>query len=99
EDAVATAQLGDAVLAAQAFQHDADLVFSREVSPRCTADGLQDLCRRFFHRPRFLSHLRSLKNYDEPEILPSSTRPICLTRADGGQAPGCGRARIHKDCL
>jgi hypothetical protein len=27
------AQLGDAVLAAQAFQHDPDLVFGREVPP------------------------------------------------------------------
>jgi ABC transporter substrate binding protein len=26
------------------------------------------------------------KGYDEPEILPSSTHPICLTSADGGQA-------------
>jgi hypothetical protein len=25
-----------------------------------------------------------LKDYDEPEILPSSTRPICLIGADGG---------------
>jgi uncharacterized protein YjbJ (UPF0337 family) len=25
-----------------------------------------------------------LKGYDEPEILPSSTRPICLIGADGG---------------
>jgi hypothetical protein len=42
--------------------------------PRCTADGLQHLCRRFFHRPGFLSHLRSFEGYDEPKILPSSTR-------------------------
>src|ERR1700730_10080098 len=27
-----------------------------------------------------------LKGYDEPEILPSSTRPICLIGADAGQA-------------
>src|SRR5258705_4825234 len=25
-------------------------------------------------------------SYDEPEILPCSTRPFCLTSADGGQA-------------
>src|SRR4029453_19241864 len=25
------------------------------------------------------------EGYDEPEILPSSTHPICLTSADGGQ--------------
>ena len=34
----------------------------------------------------FPSHLRSLKGYDEPEILPSSTRPICLMSADGGHS-------------
>jgi hypothetical protein len=30
----------------------------------------------------FLSHLRSLKSYDEPKILPTSTHPICLMSAD-----------------
>ncbi|HEX4569798.1 MAG TPA: hypothetical protein VH184_05175, partial [Dongiaceae bacterium] len=25
------------------------------------------------------------KGYDEPEILPSSTHPVCLTIADAGQ--------------
>jgi hypothetical protein len=80
-----SAELGDTVLAAQSFQYDADLVFSREVSPRRAADVLQDLCRRFSHRHGFLSHLRSLKGYDEPEILPSSTHPICLMSADGKQ--------------
>src|SRR5262249_37432945 len=36
-------------------------------------------------RHGFLSHLRSLEGYNEPEILPSSTHPICLMSADGGQ--------------
>src|SRR5262245_39625462 len=35
-------------------------------------------------RVGFLSHLRSPEGYDEPEILPSSSRQICLTRADAG---------------
>src|SRR3981081_2669406 len=61
DDPLAAAKLGDTVLAAQAFQHDADLVFSREVSSRRTTDVLLDLCRRFFPRQRFLSHLRSLR--------------------------------------
>jgi hypothetical protein len=26
-----------------------------------------------------------LEGYDEPEILPTSTRPICLMSADAGQ--------------
>jgi hypothetical protein len=33
-----------------------------------------------------LAHLRSLKGYDEPEVLPSSTRRICLIGADAGYA-------------
>src|ERR1700730_3217975 len=52
--------------------------------PRRAADVLHDLFCRFLHQPGFLSHLRSLKGYDEPEILPSSTRRICLIGADPG---------------
>jgi hypothetical protein len=33
----------------------------------------------------FLSHLRSLRRYDEPEILHFSLIPICLANADAGQ--------------
>src|ERR1700730_11431680 len=54
--------------------------------PRRAADVLHDLFCRFLHRPGFLSHLRSLKGYDEPEILPSSTRRICLIGADAGHS-------------
>ncbi|HEV7251902.1 MAG TPA: hypothetical protein VGN97_02210, partial [Mesorhizobium sp.] len=52
---------------------------------------LDDLFRRGLLRPGFLSHLRSLISYDEPEILPSSTSPICPISADGGQAILDGR--------
>ena len=45
-DAFAAAQLGDAVLAAQAIQHDADLLFGRVVLPRRPADVLDDLFGR-----------------------------------------------------
>jgi hypothetical protein len=55
--------------------------------PRHPADVLHNLFRRLPRRPGFLSHLRSLKGYDEPEIIPSSTRPICLMGADVGQQP------------
>src|SRR5262245_51498776 len=85
DDPLAAAELGDAVLAAQAFQYDADLVFRREVSPRRATDLLHHFCRRFFLRHGFLSHLRSREGYDELEILPSSTHPICLMSADGRQ--------------
>src|SRR5262245_14984096 len=37
---------------------------------------------------RRLPSLRSLRGYDEPEILPSSTHQICLMSADGGQLEG-----------
>src|SRR5580700_9764015 len=59
--------------------------------PRSAADILHDLFCRFLHRPGFLSHLRSLKGYDEPEILPYSTRRNCLIGADAGQRPGQGQ--------
>src|ERR1700688_5048799 len=95
DDPFATAQLGDALLAAQALQHNADLLFCRELPACRPPDVFHDLFRRFLHRPGFLSHLRSLKSYDEPEILPSSTRPICLIGADAGQSPRrSSRSRI-----
>src|SRR5206468_10369694 len=47
---------------------------------------LHNLLCRFFHRPGFLSHLRSFNGYDGPEILPSSTHPFCLSGADAGQS-------------
>src|SRR5271157_1016140 len=73
-DPFAAAELRDAVLATQALQYDADLLFGGKLPPRRTADGLYDLLCRFLRRPGFLSHLRSLKGYDEPEILPFSIR-------------------------
>src|SRR5438105_13761092 len=48
DDPLAAAELGDAVLAAQAFQYNADLVLRREVSPRRASDLLLDTCRRHF---------------------------------------------------
>jgi hypothetical protein len=38
-----------------------------------------------------MSHLRSLKGYDEPEILLSSIRQFCLIGADGGPSKAFGR--------
>ena len=42
-DAFLAAQLGDAVLAAQPIQHDADLVFGREMPPGLPPDVLYHL--------------------------------------------------------
>jgi hypothetical protein len=44
-DALAAAQLGDAHLAAQAVQHDADLLFGRVALARRPADALDDVFR------------------------------------------------------
>src|SRR5439155_2169453 len=77
-------QLGDAVLAAQPGQHDADLLLRRKLPPRDAPNLLHNLLCRFLNRPGFLSHLRSFNGYDGPEILPSSTQPICLMGADAG---------------
>jgi hypothetical protein len=44
---------GNALLAAQAFQHESDLVFRRKVSPCRATDVLDDLGRRLFLRSRF----------------------------------------------
>src|SRR5262245_62407551 len=92
---LAAVELGDAVLAALSFQYNADLVFLREVSPRRATDLLHHFCRRFFLQHGFLSHLRSLEGYDEPEILPSSTHPICLMSADGGHPHPPARASLR----
>jgi hypothetical protein len=60
------AKPGDAVLAAQALQQDADFVLRRKMPPRRAANVSHNLFCRFLHRPGFLSHLRSLKGYGEP---------------------------------
>src|SRR6476646_9413669 len=73
-DALAAAQLSDADLAAQAVQDDPDLLFGRVTPARRPADVLDDLFRRQVGGAGFLSHLRSPEGYDEPEILPSSSR-------------------------
>ena len=52
-DSLAAAELRDAVLAAQALQHNADLLFGRELPPCDAANVLHDLFRRRFRRPGF----------------------------------------------
>src|SRR5205085_7778762 len=89
-------QLGDAVLAAQPRQHDADLLLRRKLPPRGAPNLLHNLLCRFLNRPGFLSHLRSFNGYDGPEILPSSTQPICLIGADAGQSKRIRREKAAK---
>jgi hypothetical protein len=59
DDPLAAAKLGDTVLAAQAFQDDADLVFGRKVPPRRATDVFYDLLCRLF-RPARISVSSSL---------------------------------------
>src|SRR3954471_2689813 len=81
---LAPAQLGNAGFAANPVQHDSDLVFSRIVLARRAADVLYKLFGRPVRCPGFLSHLRSLNGYDEPEILLSSPHRFCPMSADAG---------------
>ena len=61
-DPLAPAELSDAVLAAQALQHDADLLLGREPAPGGAPDVLQGgLGRGLRPWPGCLSHLRSLR--------------------------------------
>jgi hypothetical protein len=84
-DPLAAAQLGDAVLAAQPAQDNANLLLRRKLSPGGAADLLHNLFHRLLYRPGSLSHLRSFNGYDGPEILPSSTALFCLIATDVGQ--------------
>src|SRR5262245_54409291 len=59
-DSFLAAQLSNAVLAAQAFQHDADLVFRRKVSPRRTGGRALSLYRG---GPADAPHRASLKDF------------------------------------
>jgi hypothetical protein len=67
-DPLAPAKRRDRFLAAQAFQHDADLLLGRILLAGRRADVLDDLFRRRFPYPGFrwcgpsvLSHLRSFE--------------------------------------
>ena len=57
------------VLAAQAIEHNADLLFSRVVLPGCPPDVADKRLGRRRGGVGFLSHLSLLEGYDEPEIL------------------------------
>src|SRR5271169_1223673 len=60
-DALAATQFGNALLAAEPLQHDANLLLGRKMSTRRPPNVLDCLFRRLFLRPGFLSHLRSLR--------------------------------------
>src|SRR5262245_42509671 len=79
------AQLSNAVLATQAFQHDTDLLFSG-MMPACGSANIPDC---LFSALRYalarLSHRCSSAGYDEPAILSYAISSFCPTSADGLQ--------------
>ncbi len=93
DDPFAAAELGDALLAAQALQHDADLIFCRKMSPRRPANVLHDLFRRLSIRPGFPLIFAPSKGYDEPEIsLPQSANSVSQALTPDTVIPQrCGR--------
>src|SRR3981189_3052378 len=93
-DPLAATQLGNAVLAAQAFQNDPDLLLGRIVLARRPSDVLNNLLSWFLRCSGLLSHLRSCERYDEPETLPYSIHPVCPMSADGGQRTGLSSGRL-----
>jgi hypothetical protein len=72
-DPLAPAQFGNAVFAAKSIEYDPNLILSRIVFARRSPNLSDDLFGRRLRCPGFLSHLRSLIGYDEPEILLSSS--------------------------
>src|SRR5262249_59304320 len=70
---LAPAQFGNAVFAAKSIEYDPNLILSRIVFARRSPNLSDDLFGRRLRCPGFLSHLRSLIGYDEPEILLSSS--------------------------
>src|ERR1041384_3527159 len=52
-----------------------------------------------FSGPDFCPLFCSLHGYDGPEILPSSTHPICLTAADAGHTGDEGSACVYASML
>lgn len=83
----------------QKLKHDADLPLRRVLPPRGTPDVSDRVLSELRRRTGFLTHLRSEKGYDEPEILPYSNRQLSLMVDDAGQVSvlerlmlACGRA-------
>src|SRR5262245_65762246 len=84
-DPFLAAQLSNAVLATQAFQYDADLLFSG-MMPACGSANIPDcLFSAFRYALARLPHHCSSAGYDEPAILSYAISSFCPTSADGLQ--------------
>ena len=82
DEPLAPAELGDAVLAAQSFQHDADLSSAEKCRRVARRMALITSSAGCFSGP-VLSHLRSLIGYDK-RVLPPQPAEFVIS-ADGGQ--------------
>src|SRR5690606_33777650 len=103
-DAFLAAQLGDAVLAAQPIENDADLVFSREVAtgltPNILHHPLSRGLRRRFSQGGLGLHLRSFVTTTKPQpslnhnrksvplVLTADTCRPCSTTSRATSSPG-----------
>ena len=65
-------------------QYNPDLFFSRILLPCRPSDVFHNLLGRCHRWYGFLSHLRSPLDYDEPEILRSSSHAFCPIGAEPG---------------
>src|SRR5262245_45357860 len=74
-NAFPAAQLRDVLLAAQSFQHNADLLFGRILLPRRPANVADKLLGRTSGGNGFLSHLRSLAaTMSQKSSVPQATK-------------------------
>src|SRR5262245_5678555 len=95
-DPFLAAELSNAVLATQAFQHDTDFLFSG-MMPACGSANIPDC---LFSALRYalarLSHRCSSAGYDEPAILSYAISSFCPTSADGLQKKEHQHEVLHR---
>src|SRR5262249_37841924 len=83
-DPFLAAQLSNAVLATQAFQHDADLLFSG-MMPACGSANILDCLFSALRYALALFTAAPQRGYDGPAILSYAISSFCPTSADGLQ--------------
>lgn len=78
-----TAQLGDGVLAAKAFEHDADLLLGREMSPGDSPHFADSHLRARRNLLVALSQGAPPRGYDDPQTLSYAISSSCPVGPDG----------------